>query len=226
MQSLLLFLSNNEPLVYLVLLLLGLIFPFRWLRKAWKEWRESYFSLEREIAMRRLAQAVSAALLIFILLCLEFTIATFIVPSLPASALIGTPTVDLLAGTPGALNAQTAMLGLTPGAAAPAPGSNGCVPGKLEITSPAPGENISGSIEIVGTVDIPGFAFYKYEFALQGTDLWATISADREARKNESLGMWNTVALTPGDYLLRLVVTDGTGQALAPCVIPVRIVGQ
>jgi len=222
MLSLLILLGKNQPLVYLVLLLLGLVFPFRWLRSAWKEWREAYFSLEREIAMRHLAQAVFAAVLVAILFFAEFAIANFVVPGLPASVLIATPTADLLAGTPipGAGPAGTSAT------VAPAPGSGGCVTGKLEITSPKAGAEVSGSVDIVGTVQVPGFAFYKYEFSQAGADVWATISANRDAKKNESLGSWNTAALTPGDYLLRLVVTDGQGLALPPCVVNVRITGQ
>jgi hypothetical protein len=226
MLSLLIVLEKNQPLIYLVLLLLGLVFPFRWLRRAWKEWREAYFSLEREIAMRRLAQAVFAAVLVLILLFAEFVIANFIVPGLPASALIGTPTVDLLSGTPVGEAAQASLLGGASVAAAPAAGADGCVPGKLEITSPKAGENISGSVDIVGTVQVPGFAFYKYEYSQPGAAVWATISANREAKNNESIGAWNTSALIPGDYLLQLVVTDGQGQTLPACIISVRVTGQ
>jgi hypothetical protein len=38
------------------------------------------------------------------------------------------------------------------------------------------------------------------------------------------LGIWNTSNLTPGVYLIRLVVTDNLGNALAPCEIQVRVV--
>jgi hypothetical protein len=222
---LLLLLGKNQVLVYLILLLLGLVFPFRWLRNASKEWRGAHFSLEREIAMRHLGRAIFAAVLILLLLFAEFIIGNFVVPGLPASALIGTPTMDLLAGDLSGSVGQAALLETSSTAAPPAE-TGGCVPGKLEIAFPKPGENISGPVEIIGTVNVAELAFYKYEFAPAGTDLWATISADRGARKNESLGAWNTAALIPGDYLLRLVVTDARGQELNPCIVPVRIVGQ
>ena len=81
-------------------------------------------------------------------------------------------------------------------------------------------------VEISGTVNVPNFGFYKYEFAVPGSELWATISADREVVKNDSLGSWSTGTLVPGEYQLRLVVTDTQGQALPACVISVRVVGQ
>jgi hypothetical protein len=73
-------------------------------------------------------------------------------------------------------------------------------------------------------VNISNFGFYKYEVAPQGSDTWATISAGRAIVNNGSLGRWDTTALTPGDYQLRLVVTDNQGQALQACVVPVRVV--
>jgi hypothetical protein len=38
-----------------------------------------------------------------------------------------------------------------------------------------------------------------------------------------SLGQWDTTSVPPGDYQLRLVVTDNQGQALPACVISVRV---
>lgn len=226
MQFILLFIDKYEPLIYLILAFFGL-FVVRWLWRAWREWRESYFGLERELAMRRLAQWATVAVLVFVLACVVFVIGTFIVPGLPASVLLATPTVDLLT-TPGGevVGEDVSTLAMTPVPAATIPGSEGCVPGKIEITSPKPGENVSGRIDIIGTVNVPGMGFYKYEFAPLGSEIWATISASRDTIVDESLGSWFTTALTPGDYQLRLVVTDTQGQALPPCVITVRVVGQ
>ena len=40
------------------------------------------------------------------------------------------------------------------------------------------------------------------------------------------LGQWDTGTLAPGDYQLRLVVSDNQGQALPACVITVRVSPQ
>lgn len=224
MQEIFRFIGNYQWLFYFLLLLAG-ISSVRWLLKAWKEWREAYFGLEREMTMRRLAQAVIAVTLVLILLCGVFSIAIFIVPGLPAGMLVATPTLDLLSTPSGEalVPNQTALLVATP--AAPVAGSQGCVPGQLEITSPKPGDEISGTITLVGTVNLPNFGFYKYEVALRGTDNWSTISAQSAAKKNEELGILNTTVLTPGDYLLRVVVLDNSTQVIGTCIITIRIKG-
>ncbi len=83
---------------------------------------------------------------------------------------------------------------------------------------------MKGKIVLIGTVNIPNFGFYKYEVAALGSDTWATISAGREIVIDSKLGEWITTALIPGDYQLRLVVTDNQGQELQACVVSVRVV--
>jgi hypothetical protein len=225
MQEIFRFIGAYQGFLYLLLLLAGL-YSLRWLWKAWKEWREAYFSLEREIAMRRLAQSVAATTLILILLCGVFSVAIFVVPGLPAGMLVATPTLDLLATPSGALVTrpnQAALIGTTP--VTPVTGSQGCVPGQLEITSPKPGDEISGTITLVGTVNLPNFGWYKYEVTLRGTENWISISAQSIAKKNEDLGILNTAMFTPGDYLLRVVVLDNDTQVIGTCIITIRIKG-
>ncbi|MCI0549457.1 MAG: hypothetical protein L0287_00735 [Anaerolineae bacterium] len=195
--------------------------------RTWKEWRDSVFSLEREFALRRLGRTAAVALLILGLVFAEFFIATFVAPSLPASDILTTPTLDLLAAPPGTLSPEDAtQAALSPATESAPSGMSGCVPDQIMITSPQPGAIVNGSIEIIGTANIPNFGFYKYEIAPMGTQDWATISADREAKQDKKLGDWNTASLTNGEYFLRLVITDNVGVSLEPCVIAVRVANQ
>jgi hypothetical protein len=217
------FLSAYEPLIYIVLAIGGL-FAFRWLWQAWKEWRNAVYSLEKEFALRRMGRSVFIATLVIVLFCGELFIASFIVPSLPASYFISTPTLDLLATPTGTISADLAtQLALTPRPLPTLSNASGCIADKVNITSPKPGSEINGLIDIKGTVNILNFGFYKYEVAPINTDTWATITAGRSLVQNGLLGGWDTTALTPGDYQLRLVVYDNKGQSLTPCIIPVRI---
>lgn len=220
------FLSTYEVLIYIVLAIGGL-FAFRWLWQSWGEWRRAIYSLEREFALRRMGRAIASLTLIFVLFCSELIAASFIVPSLPASFFLSTPTLNLLATPTGTISAELAtQIALTPHPVSTLTGAGGCVPGKLEITSPKSGSEVSGTVGIKGTVNVPNFGFYKYEVAPLNSDSWATISAGRNIVVNGSLGQWDTTTLTPGDYQLRLVATDNQGQSLPPCVIPVRVVPQ
>lgn len=225
MEAVFRFLATYEGLIY-ILLTLGGLFAFRWLWKSWREWHDSVFGLEREFAMRRLSQSLIVSLMILFLFFGELFLASFVVPALPASDLLATPTLDVLNQTASALSGDPAELlsATAPASGALPDAASGCVPDEIILTSPEPGQEVSGSVTLVGTVNVENFGFYKYEFSLQGVDTWTTVSAGREPKINSDLGLWDTSSLTPGDYQLRLEVTDNQGQVYPPCVIPVRVV--
>lgn len=222
METVYRFLATYEGLIY-ILLALGGLFAFRWLWKSWRELHESVFGLEREFAMRRLSQALVVSLLILIMFFGELFLASFIVPSLPSTDLLVTPTLDILNQTEGALSGNPAILLTELPPASDTSSTSGCIPDQLIITSPELGQEVSGTVTLVGTVDIANFGFYKYEVSPQGAETWATISAGREIVQNGDVGFWDTTTLTPGDYQLRLLVTDSQGQSYPPCIISVRV---
>ena len=219
------FLSTYEGLIYFILIL-GEIFLGRWLFRTWKAWRGAIFGLERQISQRRFARAFAANVFWLAIFLGEFIFASFIVPSMPPSAFLPTPTVDLLVTPTGTISAEMAATL----EARPAPQaedySEGCIPGELIIDSPLPGENLSGIVELVGTVDIPKFGFYKFEISPVGEESWATVYAGREVKHDAVLGRLDTSELIPGDYHLRLILTDNLGAALPPCVVQIRVIGQ
>ncbi len=220
------FLGTYEVLIYIVLSI-GALFAFRLLWRSWNEWRGAVYSLEKEFALRRMGQAIAFVALVVILFCGEFTTASFIIPSLPASFFIATPTLDLLATPTGTISSDLAtQIALTPRPVATLSNTSGCVEDKLIITDPKSGTQISGKVTLQGTVNIPNLGFYKYEVAPLNSTTWATISAGRDEVVNGALGQWDTTTLTPGDYQLRLVATDNQGNALPPCIIQIRITGQ
>jgi len=219
-------LGTYEPLIYISLAILGL-FVFRRMWVMWREWRNSVYTLEREFALGRLGRATTFGFLVLALFFVEFYIATFIVPALPAADLLITPTLDLLASPQATLPAADSTQAAIQLATQPVQnGMTGCVADKIMITSPKSGDEVKAVIDLMGTANIPNFGFYKYEIAPVGTQNWATISADREPKTDASLGKWNTLSLSNGDYFLRLVITDNVGNALEPCVIAIRVLNQ
>jgi hypothetical protein len=215
-------LANYEPLIYIALAI-GALFAFRRMWGSWHEWRDSVYGLEREFALRRLVQASGLAFLILALLFAEFFIATFIAPSLPASDIMATATLNLLVTPAETLSPDSPVPLVTQEVPT---GMSGCIPDQIMITSPAPGVPVSGTVNITGTADVPDFGFYKYEVASMGSQNWATIAANNDPVRNEQLGEWNTTALANGEYFLRLVIIDNVGAALEPCVIAVRVLNQ
>src|ERR1043165_7238854 len=165
-------LASYEPLIYIALAIGGM-FAFRGMWRSWREWRDAVYGLEREFALRRLGQATAVAVLVLALIFAEFFIATFIAPSLPASDILATATLDLLLTPPGTQSpADATQSALSPATQSVPSGMSGCVPDKIMITSPGPGTDVSGTIQIMGTADVPNFAFYKYEVAPIGTQNW------------------------------------------------------
>jgi len=221
MAALYRFLTTYEALIYLVLAT-GALFAARWFWRSWQEWKQASFKLEREFSLRRLSQASALLLLIGMMACGEMVMASFVIPGLPAQAFLATPTLDLF--SQGASTRPPGLLTTTAEPASEAARSSGCTPGQVFLRSPEPGAEVSGVIELQGTVEIADFGFYKYEVSPRDSNTWATISAGRAAVRDGRLGGWDTTALTPGDYLLRLVASDNQGRVLPACVIPLRVV--
>jgi hypothetical protein len=172
---------------------------------------------------------MTVLLVFFVLGAVEFMVVSFIVPNQPQSTVLATPTLDLLATPTATLIAGTKPavtptgLSLTMAAVT----AVGCTPGQIEWTFPKNGGQIKGTVELMGTVQVQNLGFYKYEYSPVGQDKWVTIAAGNEKKTNKSLGgAWNTAQpdITPGDYRLRLVVTDNQNQVLPACVINIRIV--
>jgi hypothetical protein len=216
-------LAAYEPLIYIALAIWSL-FVFRSMYRAWREWQDSVYSLEREFALTRLVRATAIALLVLGLVFAEFFIATFVAPTLPASDILATPTLNLLVSPAGTISPELATQNALSPVLSPVPsGSSGCIPDQLIITAPEPGADVSGTVKLIGTAAIPNFGFYKYEVTPSGIESWATISAGREPKRNDELGDWDTTTLANGYYFLRLVVTDNVGISLEPCVIAIRV---
>jgi hypothetical protein len=220
MEAILRFFIRFAPLIYL-LLVMGLLFGLRRLTQARAELHEAVYGLERELAHGHTAQAITALTLVGIVAMGELVLVAFLAPNLPALSLLSTPTMNLLA-VPTTTLALPGLGASTPDATAAA-ATTGCTPGQIAITSPNAGDEVRGLVILQGTADIPNFGFYKYEFSPRGANTWSTIQASRDPMRDGELGRWDISSITPGDYELRLVVTDNQGNMLPACVVPIRV---
>jgi hypothetical protein len=80
------------------------------------------------------------------------------------------------------------------------------------ITSPANGATISGMVDITGTANGPVFGTYKVEF--KSATAWVLTDGviHNSAVTNGKLVTWDTTTVTDGNYDLRLLVADVSGQ--------------
>lgn len=226
MEEVLRFFRIYETWIYVILGILAL-WQIRKFVLAWDEMRGALFGMEREGAQGRINQAAIFLVLLLVAGIVEFTLVTFVAPSVPGAIPIPSATLDLLA-TPMSTLPVITPAGMkptdTPASDIEVISEGGCIPGVIDLSYPVDGQEVQGSVTLTGTVDIPDFGFYTYEIARPGETIWLPIQVGREIKREAVLGVWDTSALTAGEYLVRLVVTDNQGNALEPCVIKVIVV--
>ncbi|MGA9531147.1 MAG: hypothetical protein WBR18_00350 [Anaerolineales bacterium] len=223
MAELIILIEAYQTWIYIGLGLIGLVY-LRLTLKWWAERRDALFGLERERALSGLRRSAAMLTLVLAAAVGTFLAVTFVGPSLPLSTRpTPLPTVSLLATvqpeeTLGADGPSATALPVGTADAA------GCANPEATLTSPTPGETISGVIEVQGTASIGNFAFYKFEFRLANSnDVWQAIAAGTTPVNDNLLGTWDTTLVPSGEYAFRLVVTDTAGNAPLPCVIQIRV---
>ncbi len=231
MEEVLRFLKTYESWIYLLLAFVA-FFALRRMFSALQELRSAVFGLERESAQRKFNASLSVFSFLVLLAAAEFLLTSIVFPDFPNVQALATPTVDLFVtptATLGTFAIETAVpeSGGIPTLSVSS-SRDGCVPSQIEWTFPQSGDTIQGSVTLQGTISVPNLGFYKYEYSQQGSNLWMTIAAGDQIIVNQPLGgegggQWDTSSVLPGDYLLRLVVTDNVNNVFPACEIPVRI---
>ena len=225
MEELFRFLATYEVGIYIVIGVIVLIYLKR-LIDAINALKLAQFGLEREVAQKSLRLSVTIIALVLLVGLSNFLLVSVASIKFPGISRVATPTIDLNATVEPDLSAVTQtpeVLQQTQTAIA----LTGCIPGELEWVQPVAGDEVSGSVELKGTVNIPNFGFYKYEYQMQGEDIWTPISAGNKPVIEDSFGgRWNTEQLEPGNYSLRLVVLDNQNNLLQPCVIDLKVLPQ
>ena len=228
MEELLRFIANYEIGIYVIFGLVILI-NIKGIVEGVIALRKANFRLEKEVAQKKLRASIT-----IISLLLLFGLSIFILVSVasirfPGIARIATQTVDVMSTQEPAGGGDSTMQETlrVEGQTQTAIALTGCIPDQLEWIAPVSGDEVSGSVELKGTVNIPNLGFYKYEYRNLADESWTPISAGNKAIIEESFtGRWNTEQLAPGSYALRLVVSDNQNNLLKPCEIEVRVLPQ
>ncbi len=228
MEELLRFIANYEIGAYIIFGVV-ILFNLKGLIEGLIGLHKSNFRLEKEVAQKKLRSSITVISLFAI-----FGVSIFVLVSVasiryPGISRISTPTMDVLAtqapaaGSSGATEETRQVQSQTQTAIA----LTGCIPDQLEWIEPASGDEVTGSVELRGTVNVPNLGFYKYEYRNLADDLWTPISAgNRPIVDQPFAGQWNTEQLEPGNYALRLVVSDNQNNLLKPCQIEVKVLPQ
>ena len=169
MSDVIRFLTQAEVWIYGLVGGVGLWY-LRKLVLALEEWRAATFGLERENAQRHLNQAIAGLVMLAIIGLVEFSVITFITPDYPGLQTLPTPTLDVLATPTTTLVSMTGTPGVSLGGVTATPPlaasqANGCIPGQIELTDPKPGQELAVENKLIGTVNVPDFGFYKFEYS-------------------------------------------------------------
>lgn len=100
-----------------------------------------------------------------------------------------------------------------------------CPDAAARLTFPLTGATLKGATQILGSASTANFEYFKIEVASPAKPgAWALITdLRRGAVAGGLLDVWDTTAFGNGDYTLRLVVVDRTGNYPEPCTVQVTV---
>lgn len=90
------------------------------------------------------------------------------------------------------------------------------------ITSPTVGSILTGVVEFIGSAKVPEFSYYKLEIRQEGystAEDYVTFFTGEQQVNNGVLTELNTLAFENGEYWVRLVVVNDTGNYPERCAI-------
>ena len=142
----------------------------------------------------------------------------------PAPADTPTPLPPGPTDTPQPVEPTATPAGATSTATA-TPGGQATTPVEAAITQPLPNVQVSGAVPINGIAAGSRFHSYWLQYApgiRPAPKAWKEVAAlqfQPAPALGDLLGIWDTTALAPGPYSLRLIVYDTNGQAVVAQVI-------
>lgn len=91
-----------------------------------------------------------------------------------------------------------------------------------QVGSPLQSAVVQGTVDIIGSINLPNFDRYELLIAPAGTDQFKTINRSTLAVQNDNLGAWNSqfdqttgTAFPNGAYVLRLTAFTRNGESLS-----------
>lgn len=96
---------------------------------------------------------------------------------------------------------------------------------ETQVFSPLPGEAVQGLVQIIGTIDVPGFQYYELAFTFkeEDTQTWFLISQGDTPVIQGVLGEWDTTVLTDSIYDLMIRVHLQNGDVTEILIESIRV---
>lgn len=220
MESLLRFIIKIEGWIYFVfgiVLFISVINTAIHARKL----RLAVFGLEQEIEKKDLRAYISLGIFSLLSIMGVLFITSYSIVKYPGIDAILTPTISFVS-TP--TEGASFGLSLSDNSLRMEDFEKSCESGKLEWLSPLDGQIVQGSINLIGTVQVDNFAFYRYSFRRIDEIEWTIIAIGSQQVNEGSLGSdWDTTGIEPGEYQLGLFVYDVSNVLLPACIINITI---
>lgn len=223
---------------------LGIIY-YIWIAvQAKREAERTIFTLERETTTGQAYRALSVALAFAVIAGVIFFITNVLEPGLDFPVIEEpTPSALLMMSTPSPSPVPPTITPTptptrvrptprpqepteTPApTATPVPPTPICPNPGVQITSPGVDTILNGPVQILGTVNIPNFQYYKVEVGSgENPTSWSMFSdIHKSPIAGGLLDIWDPSAYPPGVYKLRLTVVDNTGNYPLPCEVRVIV---
>lgn len=98
-----------------------------------------------------------------------------------------------------------------------------CPDPRSVITAPLEGQVVSSYVQIQGTAQHDEFVYYKLEFAPRTSAEFAFLESHEETIIGGYLGTLDSSTVPNGDYTIRLIVVDDSGNYPPPCEVHITV---
>ncbi len=98
-------------------------------------------------------------------------------------------------------------------------------PPVIEVFSPLPGQALQGNFPIRATIRVPGFetGVLSFRYTEDLTGSWFELAQFQDGLEDTELIIWDTTALTDGNYDLQIVITRAEKDPLIVTVAGLRV---
>jgi hypothetical protein len=246
------YVANYAAWIYAACGLVALYQIYRiWLVRS--ERRQAIFSLERDKAVKDTYNIFAIAITLLIVMGMTYflstTLATAVQP-LVSEAIAPTPPLPFIAtptNTPLPVTAtptrtpqptverteesedvegdEPTEAPATPEPTVPVVVAPACPDERSVFFRPGNGEQVSGILNVIGTANHESFQYYKVEYAPGAAPGggWVYIAGGNSPVVNNVLASFDTRALGNGQWTLRLIVVDRTGNYPPPCQVTISV---